>query len=733
MDSQVTDLNELNALLYGNHGNPFSFLGLHTASSGKTKGLVLRVFRPGSRAVTAVNSKDGKRFELEKISDDGFYERFFPRLKKAFAYTLEIDYGQEEPVTTDDPYRFGSTISDFDLQLWGEGNHSRAHEFNGAHLMELDGVSGVRFVVAAPSATRVSVVGPFNNWDGRVYPMRKLLDQGLWELFIPGLGEDTIYKYEIKSPNASIPFLKADPYGFFFEKRPSTASVVKKIDSFTWEDDEWLASRTQMFEEPMSIYEMHLGSWKRHLSDNSFYSYRELADSLIPYVKELGYTHIELLPVSEHPYDPSWGYQVTGYFAPTSRFGTPDDFAHFVNECHKNNIGVILDWVPAHFTKDDHGLRSFDGTALYEHDDPRQGEHKDWGTKIFNFGRDEVKNFLISNAVFWLDKYHIDGLRVDAVASMLYLDYSREEGQWIPNKYGGRENLEAIDFLKRFNEVVHRDFEGVITLAEESTSWPLVSKPTYIGGLGFDYKWNMGWMNDTMEYFETDPLFRRYHHNQLTFSFIYAFTENFVLPFSHDEVVHMKKSMLSKMPGDTWQKFANLRSLYAYMYGHPGKKLLFMGSEFGQWSEWTEAKELNWSLTEMDNHKGLLKLTTDLNALYKQEAALFEVDFDWAGFEWIDFSDVDNSILAFIRYSKDKKEFIVCVYNFTPVFHREYIFGVPKEGTYTTIFNSDSEHYGGSNKGLSSVQTQKGEWHGHPYHINIEVPPLSGIMLKLQQ
>ncbi len=732
MDSQVTDLNELNALLYGNHGNPFSFLGLHEARSGKTKGLVLRVFRPGSRAVSAIESTSGKRFEMEKISDQGFYEHFFPRRKKSFPYQLEIDYGGDKPVVADDPYRFSTTISDFDLQLWGEGTHTRAYEFMGAHIKEIDGVRGVRFVVAAPSASRVSVVGPFNNWDGRMFPMRKLIDQGIWELFIPGLDEDNIYKYEIKSPNAAIPFLKADPYGFFYEKRPSTASVVKQINNFNWEDDEWMEGRSQMFEKPMSIYEVHIGSWKRHLSDNRFYSYRELADTLIPYIKDLGYTHIELLPISEHPYDPSWGYQVTGYFAPTSRFGSPDDFAFFVNECHKNGIGIILDWVPAHFTKDDHGLRKFDGTALYEHEDPRQGEHKDWGTKIFNFGRDEVKNFLISNAVFWLDKYHIDGLRVDAVASMLYLDYSREEGQWIPNKYGGRENLEAIDFLKRFNEVVHSDFEGVVTLAEESTSWPLVSRPTYIGGLGFDYKWNMGWMNDTLKYFETDPLFRRYHHNQLTFSFIYAFTENFVLPFSHDEVVHMKKSMLSKMPGDVWQKFANLRALYAYMYGHPGKKLLFMGGEFGQWSEWTEAKELNWSLAEMDKHKGLLKLTSDLNSLYKKEAALFEVDFDWAGFEWIDFSDVDNSILAFMRYSKDKKEFIVCVYNFTPVFHKEYIFGVPEAGTYTTIFNSDSEHYGGSNKGLSSVTAEEGEWHGHPWHINIEIPPLSGIMLKLQ-
>ncbi|MCH8557146.1 MAG: 1,4-alpha-glucan branching protein GlgB [Balneolia bacterium] len=733
MDTQATNQSEISVLIHGSHGNPFSFLGLQNGSSGKTQGLVLRSFRPGAKSIKVL--EDGKKtpHEMAKIYKEGFFELFLPRRKKFFSYKLEVTCNDGVSEIIEDPYRFSSLITDFDLQLWGEGTHTRAYNFMGAHVREVDGVKGVHFVVSAPSASRVSVVGPFNNWDGRVYPMRKLFDQGIWEIFIPGLDIGTVYKYEIKSSGSPTPFLKADPYGFSYEKRPATASIVQDIENFEWDDEEWIEKRSQLFNKPMSIYEAHLGSWRRHLKDNTFYTYQELADTLVSYVKELGYTHIELLPISEHPYDPSWGYQVTGYFAPTSRFGKPEDFAYFVNECHKNDIGVILDWVPAHFTKDDHGLRQFDGTALYEHEDPRQGEHKDWGTKIFNFGRDEVKNFLISNAVFWIEKYHIDGLRVDAVASMLYLDYSREEGEWIPNKYGGRENLEAIDFLKRFNEVVHADFEGVITLAEESTSWPLVSRPTYIGGLGFDYKWNMGWMNDTLKYFETDPLFRKYHHNQLTFSFIYAFTENFVLPFSHDEVVHMKKSMLDKMPGDAWQKFANLRALYSYMYGHPGKKLLFMGSEFGQWSEWTEAKELNWSLTDMDKHSGLLNLTRDLNKLYKSEPALHEVDFDWAGFEWIDFSDVDNSILAFIRYSKDKKEFIVCVYNFTPVFHRQYVFGVPEAGTYETVFNSDSEHYGGSNKGLHEVTSAPGEWHGHQHHINIEVPPLGGIMMKLKK
>lgn len=733
MDTQATNLSEISVLIHGSHGNPFSFLGLQQGASGKTQGLVLRVFRPGATSVNVIEAGKKATHEMNLIEGDGFFELFLPRRKKFFTYQLEVTYNDGVSEIIEDPYRFNSQITDFDLQLWGEGNHTRAYNFMGAHIREVDGVKGVHFVVAAPSASRVSVVGPFNNWDGRVYPMRKLFDQGIWEIFIPGLNAGAVYKYEIKSSGSPTPFLKADPYGFSYEKRPNTASIVQDIESFVWDDEKWIDKRSQAFDQPMAIYEAHLGSWRRHRKDNTFYSYRELADTLISYVKELGYTHIELLPISEHPYDPSWGYQVTGYFAPTSRFGSPEDFAFFVNECHKNDIGVILDWVPAHFTKDAHGLRQFDGTALYEHEDPRQGEHKDWGTKIFNFGRDEVKNFLISNAVFWIDRYHIDGLRVDAVASMLYLDYSREAGEWIPNKHGGRENLEAIDFLKRFNEVVHADFNGVVTLAEESTSWPLVSRPTYIGGLGFDYKWNMGWMNDTLKYFETDPLFRKYHHNQLTFSFIYAFTENFVLPFSHDEVVHMKKSMLDKMPGDVWQKFANLRALYAYMYGHPGKKLLFMGGEFGQWSEWTEAKELNWSLTDMEKHSGLLSMTRDLNKLYKSQPALYEVDFDWAGFEWIDFSDVDNSILAFIRHSKDKKEFVVCIYNFTPVFHREYVFGVPKAGTYETIFNSDSEHYGGSNKGLLSVESEPGEWHGHPHHINIEIPPLGGIMMKLKK
>jgi len=734
LNTQTTNREELDALLQGNHGNPFAFLGLHEVKTDEKSGFVLRTFQPGIEAVSVVETeKKGKKTPMERIAQDGFFELFFPRRKKAFQYQLEVKPYEGESYIIEDPYRFGPLISDFDLQIWGEGNHSKAYSFMGAHIREVDGIKGVHFVVAAPSALRVSVVGPFNGWDGRKYPMRKFFDQGIWELFIPGLENGAVYKYEIKGPNANIPFLKADPYGFSCELRPKTASIVAEIDAFDWSDDSWMKERQTGHEEPVSIYEVHLGSWKRHPREDGFYSYDELIDHLIPYVKDLGYTHIELMPIAEHPYDPSWGYQVTGYFAPTSRFGKPHEFARFVNECHKNEIGVIVDWVPAHFTKDDHGLREFDGTALYEHADPRQGEHKDWGTKIFNFGRDEVKNFLISNAVFWLDKYHIDGLRVDAVASMLYLDYSRQEGEWVPNKFGGRENLEAIDFLKRFNEVVHQEFSGIMTLAEESTSWPLVSKPTYLGGLGFDYKWNMGWMNDTLKYIEVDPIFRKYHHNQLTFSFIYAFTENFVLPFSHDEVVHMKKSMLSKMPGDDWQKFANVRTLYTYMYAHPGKKLLFMGGEIGQWSEWSEETELNWGLLADSKHAGIHKMIKDLNSIYKSEPALFEVDYDWSGFQWIDFSDVDNSIISFIRYSKEKKDFVVCIFNYTPKMHDNYTFGVPEAGTYKVIFNSDSEVYGGSNKGVVTVESVEGEWHGHKHHIEIVIPPLSGVMLKVQK
>lgn len=727
----VIDDNLIAQLEEGRFNDPFSILGPH--QSKKAGYTTIRVYQPYVKQVEIVCGEETKPVIAQRVKESALFEADIKTSALKNGYTLRITNNDDSVYEKYDAYSFGPQISDFDLQIWGEGNHEQAYRFMGAHIREINGIEGVSFVVWAPSATRVSVVGPFNNWDGRIHVMRKYHDQGLWEIFIPGLGEGTIYKYEISSPFSSIPFLKADPYAFAAELRPRTASLVTNLEGYDWNDEDWIAKRNknQALDAPISIYEVHLGSWKRKGSgDNDFLSYRELAAELIPYVLELGFTHIELLPIAEHPYDPSWGYQVTGYYAPTSRFGKPKDFMFFVDECHKHGIGVILDWVPAHFTKDDHGLRMFDGTHLYEHADPRQGEHKDWGTNIFNYGRFEVMNFLISNALFWLDKYHIDGLRVDAVASMLYLDYSRKEGEWIPNKFGGRENLEAIEFLKKFNIAVHKTFPGVITLAEESTAWPMVSRPTYIGGLGFDFKWNMGWMNDTLKYIEVDPLFRRYHQNQLTFSMIYAFTENFVLPLSHDEVVHGKRSMISKMPGDDWQKAANLRLLLSYMYAHPGKKLLFMGTEFGQWGEWDSGAELDWPLLNFDRHRGLKQLVEDLNTLYKHENAMYEVDYDWEGFEWIDFSDVDNSIISFMRYNKDKSEEILCVFNFTPVVHQYYKIGVPAAGEYLPIYNSDHERYGGSNVLADTVQAVKGEWQGQPYHIHVVIPPLAGMFFK---
>ncbi|MCA1802223.1 MAG: 1,4-alpha-glucan branching protein GlgB [Rhodothermaceae bacterium] len=722
---------ELKALVEGYHGDVFSVLGIHRVVNKKKEMLQVRTLQPDAKTV-AVLGASGSSTALSQIEGTPVFEGLFETDAIPNDYRLDIEYSNGSNRVIRDPYSFTPLISDYDLQLWGEGNHSKAYEFMGAHIRELNGSTGVHFVVAAPSAARVSVVGSFNNWDGRCHVMRKYVDQGIWEIFIPGLEDGEQYKYEIKPHGFGPPFLKSDPYGFYYEKRPKTASVIKNINTFTWSDDTWMKKRSPGRDKPVSVYELHLGSWKRHITDNSFYTYRELAEHLIPYVLDLGYTHIELLPIAEHPYDPSWGYQITGYFAPTSRFGNPEDFMFFVNECHRNDLGVIIDWVPAHFTKDDHGLREFDGTHLYEHADPRQGEHRDWGTKIFNFGRVEVKNFLLSNALFWLEKYHIDGLRVDAVASMLYLDYSREAGDWVPNKFGGRENLEAIEFLKKFNELAHKEFPGVTTFAEESTSWPMVSHPTYLGGLGFDYKWNMGWMNDTLKYIEVDPLYRKYHHNQLTFSLIYAFSETFILPFSHDEVVHLKKSMLSKMPGDNWQKFANLRLLMGYQYCHPGKKLLFMGSEFGQWGEWNCEQELDWPLLQYETHQGIKKTVQTLNQIYKSEKALHQLDFDWSGFKWLDFSDVDQSVISFIRFAENRDDFVICAFNFTPRTHHDYIFGVPRHGSYKEIFNSDDPGFGGSGVINTDIHSTDGEWHGEPAHISVSLPPLGCIIIKPQ-
>jgi len=642
-----------------------------------------------------------------------------------------LDAGHEH--IAHDPYSFPPQLSEFDLHLFSEGKHRHAYRILGAHVHAVDEVPGILFAVWAPNAERVSVVGDFNQWDGRRHPMRVRGGGGVWELFLPDLEPGTLYKYEIRNHETGGISLKSDPYAQAFEMRPHTASIITAPSSYSWNDQAWIEHRASADWQhaPMSVYEVHLGSWQRG-PEGEFLSYRQLADSLVPYVKKMGFTHIELLPVTEHPYDPSWGYQTTGYFAPTSRYGTADDFRYFVDICHQNSIGVLLDWVPAHFPKDAHGLARFDGTALYEHADPRRGEHLDWSTLIYNFGRNEVKNFLTSSAVFWLQELHLDGMRVDAVASLLYLDYSREEGEWIPNQYGGRENLEALDFLRELNMVVHEEQPGVLMIAEESTSWPQVSRPTWTGGLGFDMKWNMGWMNDTLEYMSEDPLYRRYHQQKLTFSMLYAFTENFLLPFSHDEVVHGKQSMLHKMPGDEWQRFANLRALYTYMFCHPGKKLLFMGTEFGQGQEWISTQTLDWYVLDYPLHQGVQRLVIDLNRLYRQTPALHRYEFDWQSFEWIDCHDSDNSVLSFIRRADD--QFVVVAVNLTPMPHQGYRIGVPQAGEYQEIFNSDSAYYAGSNMGNGGapLMADAMPWMDRPFSLSITLPPLAGIVLQLK-
>lgn len=627
-------------------------------------------------------------------------------------------------------------LSDFDHYLMGEGSHERSYEKMGSHLVEIDGKRGVHFAVWAPNARQVYLMGDFNSWNGESHPLSSS-SSGIWTLFVPQLGENTVYKYRVVSQSGES-FEKADPYGFAMELRPKTASVVTDIDRYQWSDDDWMNRRVeqQNLGRPISIYEVHLSSWRKVPDDkwgSRYLTYRELAEELIPYVVKMGFTHIELLPIAEHPFDASWGYQVLGFYAPTSRFGTPEDLMYFIDQCHQHQLGVILDWVPAHFPKDGAGLNFFDGTHLYAHTDPRQGEHQDWGTMIFNYGRHEVRAFLISNALFWLDKYHFDGLRVDAVASMLYLDYSREEGQWLPNQYGGRENLDAISFLQKMNEVVHGVFPGVLTMAEESTAWPMVSRPTYTGGLGFSLKWNMGWMHDTLGYMSKDPIHRKYHQNDMTFGLLYAFTENFILPLSHDEVVHGKGTLLTRMAGDEWQKFANLRAYYGFMWAHPGKKLLFMGGEFGQWQEWNFNESLEWPALESPNHQGVQRSVQDLNRLYQNESALYENDFAESGFEWIDASDTDNNVLSFIRKAESSNEFLIIVSNFTPVPWDAYRIGVPKHGNYKEIYNSDSEYYWGSNVGNQGGQaTESIPMHGHQQSLSLILPPLATIMLKLE-
>jgi 1,4-alpha-glucan branching enzyme len=719
---------EVEAIVGGYHGDAFRILGPHqlTDRSDGSQRWVIRAFLPQASGAEVLIG--GAAVAMEKRHAHGFFSAPFDHEPSDYRIRVHLWNGATEEF--DDPYRFPPLLTDFDLYLHGEGTHFESYNTLGAHLVEVQGVRGVRFAVWAPNAEVVCVVSEYNHWDTRRHPMR-LRNGGVWEIFIPGVGSGTPYKYFVRSRHMGYRQLKADPYAFQCEVPPKSASVVADIDSYEWGDDEWMESRGRrnLLKEPVSIYEVHLESWMRKPNGESL-SYREAAHTLVDYVKQAGFTHIELLPIMEHPFSGSWGYQVIGYYAPTSRFGTPEDFLYFIDQCHQNGIGVIVDWVPAHFPKDAHGLSFFDGTALYEHADPRLGEHRDWGTLIFNFGRNEVKTFLISNAVFWLRKYHIDGLRVDAVASMLYLDYSRKHGEWLPNIYGGNENLEAIDFLRRFNEVAH-SISGAITVAEESTAFPGVSKPTYLNGLGFTMKWNMGWMHDMLKYFSHEPVHRRYHQNQITFSIMYSFSENFVLPISHDEVVHGKRSLLGRMPGDEWQKFANARAFLAYMWTHPGKKLLFMGSEIGNPWEWNHDLSVPWQLLEYDVHRNLQALVRDLNRLYRVEPALYEVDFHYSGFEWIDFHDADNSIIAFLRRGDAGEPFLLICCNFTPVPRERYRFGVPEAGAYEEILNTDSSLYGGGNIGNAGVvSSQPVASHGREHSMEIALPPLAVVVFR---
>jgi len=725
-------------LLRAELSDPFSVLGPHPVATPEGRALAIRALLPNAVEVHVVLKEPAGEFRAARIHSAGLFEAILPASSAARAipggYRFRVMYPGGVTREIHDPYNFPPLLTDFDLYLMGEGTHYQKYEKLGAHPREVAGVGGVHFAVWAPNAMRVSVSGDFNYWDGRVHPMRSRGSSGLWELFIPELKAGCIYKFEIRPRGAPLPILKADPYGFYAEVRPKTGSIVYDLAGYEWGDQNWVASRGERdwLASPISVYEVHAGSWRRVTEEgNRWLTYRELADQLVPYVKKMGYTHVELMPVMEHPFDGSWGYQTTGYFAPTSRYGTPHDMMYFVDRCHQEGIGVLLDWTPAHFPTDSHGLGEFDGTHLYEHADPRQGFHPDWGTYVFNYGRTEVQNYLLSNALFWLDKYHADGLRVDAVASMLYLDYSRKAGEWIPNEFGGRENLAAVALLKRLNEVVHARFPGVLMTAEESTAWPAVSHPTYQGGLGFTMKWNLGWMNDTLKYMEENPVHRKYHHSKVTFSMLYAFTENFVLPLSHDEVVHGKRSLLYKMPGDSWQQFANLRLLYAYQFTHPGKKLQFMGDEIAQSSEWNVDRSIDWHLLQYKPHQGVQKLVEDLNALLRAEPALHQVDFEPPGFEWMDCNDGDSSVLSFVRRAADPQDYLVVVANFTPVVRENYRVAVPLPGGYREILNSDAAIYGGTNVGnMGKVTADRIPWVGREYSLNLKLPPLAVLILK---
>jgi 1,4-alpha-glucan branching enzyme len=725
----------IKAIVRGEHRDPFAVLGPHVVERDGHDVVAVRAFVPDAyRVVVVPRAVDVPAQVMTRVHPAGLFEAVFAERREPFLYEVEIEDGAGAIRRREDPYRFSSTLGDLDLHLLGEGTHYRAYEKLGAHLLTLDGVAGVRFAVWAPNARRVSVVGDWNGWDGRVHPMRLHPGNGLWEIFIPGLGKDVLYKYEVLSETTG-PVLKTDPVAFAFElAAPPTASVVTDLE-YGWGDAEWMAGRAarNALDAPIAIYEVHLGSWMRVPEEgNRALNYRELGERLGAYVAEMGYTHVELLPITEHPFYGSWGYQPIGLYAPTRRYGTPQDFMALVDALHRRGIGVILDWVPAHFPNDPHGLTYFDGTHLYEHEDPRRREHPEWGTRIYNYGRNEVANYLIGSALFWLNTYHIDGLRLDAVASMLYLDYGRRDGNWVPNRYGGRENLEAVAFLRQLNEAVYREQPGAVTIAEESTAWAHVSRPTYLGGLGFGFKWNMGWMHDMLDYMTKDPVHRKYHHNHLTFGLLYAWTENFILPLSHDEVVYGKGSLHRKMPGDDWQKFANLRAFYAFMYGHPGKKLLFMGGEFGQTNEWNHETSLDWHLLEMGPyHRGLQRLVQDLNGLYRTQPALHQVDFSPAGFQWIDCDDSDASVVSFLRRGRDAGDFLVFVCNFTPVVREGYRLGVPRGGFYRERINTDATIYGGSNAGnAGNVLAEAVPTHGHPFSLRITLPPLATLVFR---
>ena len=707
---------ELQLILDAKHHDPFSVLGFH--------GGTIRVFSPRAEKIELASDKRTfKRIEGTDI--------FILQGDKIPAdYKLFITDKNGQQLTVEDPYRFPPQLGELDLHLFNEGKHHKLYQMLGANVCEVQGIHGTRFAVWAPAATRVSVVGDFNQWDGRVHAMRSCGSSGVWEIFLPHVSTGAHYKFEIRNANGDIS-VKQDPYANEFEYRPATASIVND-SKFVWQDEDWIQARSESswLRTPCSIYEVHLGSWQR-TDDDQFLNYKTLAHKLVEYVRFMGFTHIELMPVTEHPLDDSWGYQVTGYFAPSSRFGTPDEFRYFVNHCHNSGIGVILDWVPAHFPRDAYSLARYDGTGLYEHEDPRQGEHRDWGTLIFNYGRNEVRNFLIASALYWLEEFHLDGLRVDAVASMLYLDYSREPGDWLPNQYGGRENLEAVEFLRELNTVTQTRAPGSIIIAEESTSWPQVSRPPEHGGLGFSMKWNMGWMHDSLSYMDNDPINRKYHHNKLTFGLLYLFTENFVLPFSHDEVVHGKGSMLTKMSGDDWQQFANLRLLYAFQFTYPGKKLLFQGLEFAQRNEWNFKSSLDWYLADIPAHRSVMTLVSDLNRLYQQHPALFECDFEEHGFEWINADDDDNSVLSYQRHSINKDETLLVLLNFTPVPRSHYCIGVDASGSYIELFNSDSDRYGGGNYGnYGALLSYPENCMNRANTLSVNLPPLAAVILK---